>query len=188
MRSGRYGPFGLALRLGGLVVAAGFLLLLVATLVSEGGRPGALVVTFIYVVVGVGLQFALEVGAGDAGRPATARTPFFRVVFLIPMTITPVGVGYMFKMMTDTSKGPLEPLWVTWGYRTSWVTDPWLAGCSCSSAKPWQWTPFMFIVLLAALEARDKNWERRSSTALAAGRSSATSTWPAMPCRSSTSS
>jgi hypothetical protein len=31
----------------------------------------------------------------------------------------------MFLMMTDTSKGPLEPIWVGLGLRNfSWVTDP----------------------------------------------------------------
>ena len=153
-RSGRYGRVGLALRLGGLVVAAGFLLLLVATLVSEGGRPGALVVTFIYVVVGVGLQFALGLGLAMLAVQRLPGRRFFQVVFLIPMTITPVGVGYMFKMMTDTSKGPLEPLWVTLGLQNfAWVTDPWLSRVAVLIGETWQWTPFMFIVLLAALGA-----------------------------------
>ena len=91
---------------------------------------------------------------------AVQRLPgrrFFQVVFLIPMTITPVGVGYMFKMMTDTSKGPLEPLWVTLGLQNfAWVTDPWLSRVAVLIGETWQWTPFMFIVLLAALEAQDQ--------------------------------
>ena len=83
---------------------------------------------------------------------------FFRIVFLIPLTITPVGVGYMFLMMTDTSKGPLEPIWVgARAARTSpWVTDPWLARLAVIIGDTWQWTPFVFIVLLAALEGLDQ--------------------------------
>ena len=82
---------------------------------------------------------------------------FFRIVFLIPLTITPVGVGYMFLMMTDTSKGPLEPIWVALGLRNfTWVTDPWLARGAVIIGDTWQWTPFVFIVLLAALESLDQ--------------------------------
>ena len=78
-------------------------------------------------------------------------------MFLIPLTITPVGVGYMFLMMTDTSKGPLEPIWVALGLRDfTWVTDPWLAGAAVIIGDTWQWTPFVFIVLLAALESLDQ--------------------------------
>ena len=82
---------------------------------------------------------------------------FFRIVFLIPLTITPVGVGYMFLMLTDTSKGPLEPIWVALGLRDfTWVTDPWLARAAVIIGDTWQWTPFVFIVLLAALESLDQ--------------------------------
>ena len=46
-------------------------------------------------------------------------------MFLIPLTITPVGVGYMFLMLTD--RGPLEPIWVALGLR-DFVGDRSLAG------------------------------------------------------------
>ena len=63
----------------------------------------------------------------------------------------------MFLMMTDTSKGPLEPLWVALGLRDfTWVTDPWLARAAVIIGDTWQWTPFVFIVLLAALEGLDQ--------------------------------
>jgi multiple sugar transport system permease protein len=36
----------------------------------------------------------------------------------------------------------------------SWINDPWLARTAILIADTWQWTPFMFIVLLAALEGQ----------------------------------
>ena len=128
-RADASGPFGLALRLMAGVTFVGFLWLLVGALASNGGRPGALIVTFIFVFAGIALQLAARASAWRccASRPVPWRR-FFRVAFLIPLTITPVGVGYMFLMMTDTSKGPLEPIWVGLGLRDfSWVTDPWAA-------------------------------------------------------------
>jgi multiple sugar transport system permease protein len=59
-------------------------------------------------------------------------------------------------MLTDTSKGPFEPLLVALGLRNwTWVNDPWSARIAVIIGSSWQWTPFVFIVLLAALEGLD---------------------------------
>jgi multiple sugar transport system permease protein len=157
VRGGRVGPFGLVLRLFGWVLVVGFVWLLVQALASEGGRPGALIVTMIFVFVGIALQYLLGLGLALLAVQQVPWRRFFRIVFLIPLTITPVGVGYMFLMLTDTSKGPLEPLWVALGLRHfTWVTDPWLARAAVIIGDTWQWTPFVFIVLVAALEGLDQ--------------------------------
>jgi multiple sugar transport system permease protein len=157
VRSGRVGPFGLVLRLFGGVLVVGFVWLLVQTMASDGGRPGALIVTMIFVFVGIALQYLLGLGLALLAVQQVPLRRFFRIVFLIPLTITPVGVGYMFLMLTDTSKGPLEPLWVALGLRHfTWVTDPWLARAAVIIGDTWQWTPFVFIVLVAALEGLDQ--------------------------------
>jgi multiple sugar transport system permease protein len=156
-RSGRVRPVGLVLRAIGGALLVGFVYLLVQALVSDGGRPGALIVTLIFVFVGIFLQYALGLGLAMLAVQQVPWRRFFRIVFLIPLTITPVGVGYMFLMMTDTSKGPLEPIWVSLGLRNfTWVTDPWLARLAVIIGDTWQWTPFVFIVLLAALESLDQ--------------------------------
>jgi multiple sugar transport system permease protein len=157
VRGGQVGPFGLVLRLIGGVLLVGFVWLLVQALFSEGGRPGALIVTLIFVFAGIALQYTLGLGLAMLAVQQVPWRRFFRIVFLIPLTITPVGIGYMFLMMTDTSKGPFEPLWVTLGLRDfTWVTDPWLARLAVIIGDTWQWTPFVFIVLLAAIESLDQ--------------------------------
>jgi multiple sugar transport system permease protein len=157
VRSGRYGPFGLVLRLFAGVVFVGFVWILVQAMASPGGRPGSLIVTLIFVFIGIGLQLVLGLGLALLAVQQVPWRRFFRVVFIIPLTITPVGVGYMFLMLTDTSKGPLEPAWVALGLRDfTWVTDPWLARAAVIIGDTWQWTPFVFIVLLAALESLDQ--------------------------------
>jgi multiple sugar transport system permease protein len=157
VRSGRVRPVFLAIRLIGGVVGIAFVYLLVQTLASDGGRPGALTVTLIFVFAGIALQLLLGLGLAMLAVQHLPGRRFFRIVFLIPLTITPVGVGYLFLMMTDTSKGPIEPLWVALGLRNfTWVTDPWLARLAVVIGDTWQWTPFVFIVLLAALESLDQ--------------------------------
>ncbi len=122
---------------------------------SPGGRPGTLVVTLIYVFIGIAVQFSIALGlALLTSQPLPGRR-FFRVVFLIPMMITPVGVAYMFRMLTDTSIGPFTPIWQALGLASySWVTNPWGARIAVMIGDAWQWIPFMFIVLLAGLEGQ----------------------------------
>ena len=153
----RVRPIGIVLRVAGALFIAGLLWLSVQTLFSEGGRPGSLVVTIVYVLAGIVVQFLLGLGlALLAVQPLPGRR-FFRVVFLLPLTITPIGVGYMFRMMTDTGKGPLEPIFGLLGMgQYTWVTDPWAARVAVIIGDAWQWTPFVFIVLLAALEGLDQ--------------------------------
>jgi multiple sugar transport system permease protein len=147
---------GLAFRLLGALLAAAGLWWVARTLLAEGGRPGTAVVTVTYVLVGIALQFTLGLGLAWLLTQGLPGQRFFRVVFLLPMMITPVGVAYMFRMLTDTSKGPLEPLWALVGLSDfSWVNDPWGARVAVMVGDVWQWTPFMFIILLAALEGQD---------------------------------
>jgi multiple sugar transport system permease protein len=128
--------------------------LLVSTL-SPGGRPGTVVVTILYVFVGIAAQYLLGLGLALLTTQRLPGSRFFRVVFLLPMMITPVGVAYMFRMLTDTDKGPFRPIWQALGLGlTSWVNDPWGARAAVMIGDIWQWTPFMFIVLLAALESQ----------------------------------
>ena len=172
-RSGRVRPSG-ALRLAGGVLLVGSVWLLVQALVSEGGRPGALIVTLMFVFAGIVLQYALGLGLAMLAVQQVPLRRFFRIVFLIPLTITPVGVGYMFLMMTDTSKGPLEPLWVALGLRNfTWVTDPWLARVAVIIGDTWQWLRSSSSSGCRPREPRPGGREAASSTAPVGGRLSA---------------
>ncbi len=157
IRAGQVRPVGLIVRILGSIFLFLIVQLVVQTLVSSGGRPGSVVVTLIFVFVGIALQYVLGLGLALLAVQQVPWRRLFRVLFLIPLTITPVGIGYMFLMMTDTSKGPLEPIWVAFGLRNfTWVTDPWLARLAVIIGDTWQWTPFVFIILLAALESLDQ--------------------------------
>jgi multiple sugar transport system permease protein len=150
-------PRGLLLRAIGGLLGVGLAWLLVSTTFSQGGRPGTLFVTLTYVFVGIAFQFTLGLGLALLVTQHLPGRRFFRVVFLLPMMITPVGVAYLFEMLTDTGKGPFLPLFQAVGLGNfTWTTDPWLARGAVMIGDIWQWTPFMFIVLLAALEGQDQ--------------------------------
>ncbi len=143
----------------GVVVAVSLAgaVLAVRTL-THGGYPGTLVVTLIYVFVGVFIQYFVGLGLALLCTQRFPGRTFFRVIFFLPMMITPVGIAYTFRIMTDTSKGPFSPLWRLFGWaETSWVVDPWGARIAVMIGDGWQWIPFMFIVLLAALESQPRD-------------------------------
>jgi multiple sugar transport system permease protein len=137
------------------VVVLGLLAWLLVHTLSPTGRPGTVVITLLYVFIGIAVQYLLGLGLAMLTTQHLPGRRFFRVVFLLPMMITPVGIAYTFRMLTDTDKGPFQPMWQALGLGLySWANDPWGARAAVMISDIWQWTPFMFIVLLAALEGQ----------------------------------
>ena len=133
---------------------SGMLVWMLLRAVTPGGRPGSLFTTVIYVIVGIAVQYWLGLALAYLASQDLAGRRFFRVVFLLPMMITPVGIAYTFRILFDLGKGPFAPLWRGLGLEeVSWVNFPWGARAAVMIGDIWQWTPFMFIVLLAALES-----------------------------------
>jgi multiple sugar transport system permease protein len=152
-RSPKFPILGFIGRLIASAVAFGCVLIALATIVAAGGFPGSIVTTLVYVVAGVAAQFALGLGLALLCAQPIRNRDFFRLIFFIPLMITPVGVAYMFRMLADMEKGPLAPLRFALHLgEFAWATDPWLARLIVLLGDTWQWTPFLFIVLLAAIE------------------------------------
>lgn len=150
------GPVKVMGLIGRLITVAtlmALVLLFAATLLS-GRQIGSVGVTLFYVGVGCTVQFLIGLGlAVLCAQPVRGRT-FFRVVFFVPLMITPIGIGYAFRMLADTTKGPFAPVWQWVGLGNfAWVSDPWAARAFIVIGDSWQWIPFIFVVLLAALES-----------------------------------
>ena len=126
---------------------------LIAATILSGNPFGTLGVTLFYVFVGCGIQFVIGLGlALLCSQPIRGRT-FFRVIFFIPLMITPIGVGYSFRMLADTTKGPFSPVWQWVGLGDfAWAADAWASRVFIVVGDSWQWIPFIFVILLAALE------------------------------------
>lgn len=127
---------------------------------NSTGIPGTVMVTLFFVVIGVTLQYFIGLGLALLLTADITGKRFFRVVFLLPMMITPVGVAYMFRMVSNTSIGPLTPIFRNVfgvGGDYSWSAQAGSARIGVMLADVWQWTPFIFIVLIAALEGLAKD-------------------------------
>jgi multiple sugar transport system permease protein len=153
----RGGDFAVGGLVGRIVVASVVTVLvwIMVQTIANSGRPGTVGVTVIYVFVDMFFQYMIGLGLAMLCIQHIPGRRFFRVVFLLPMMITPVGVAYTFRMLADTYKGPFYPVWIALGLGgTSWADNAWGARIAVMIGDIWQWTPFMFIVLLAALESQ----------------------------------
>src|SRR6202046_510730 len=115
-------------RLVSVALATGLVLALLATL-PQKAYQGTLLTTCLYVLFGVTAQFAIGLGlALLCAQPIRGRS-FFRVVFFIPLMVTPVGVAYMFRMLAAMQKGPFAPLSAAFGIGAwSWADKAWSGG------------------------------------------------------------
>ena len=60
-------------------------------------------------------------------------------------------------MLMDMSQGPFAPIWSMFGLAEfSWAADAWMARWVVLIGDSWQWIPFLFMVLLAAIENQPK--------------------------------
>ncbi|MFA5915266.1 MAG: sugar ABC transporter permease [Burkholderiales bacterium] len=98
------------------------------------------------------LQYLLGFGlALLVWREVRARR-FFRVLFLIPMMTTPVIMSVIWRTMFHESLGPVNDLVRLLGFAPlPWLSQDALAMTSIIIVEVWQWTPFMFLMLLAGL-------------------------------------
>lgn len=77
---------------------------------------------------------------------------FWRVLFLVPMMTTPVVMAAVWQMILHESLGPVNDLLGELGVApVQWLTQPGPAIASVMIVEVWQWTPFMFLLLLAGL-------------------------------------
>jgi multiple sugar transport system permease protein len=144
--------------LGRLIASALVLALAVLFAATIGGQFGSLTTTLLYVIGGVTVQFAVGLGlALLCAQPVVGRN-LFRLLFFMPLMVTPVGIAYMFRMLADMNAGPFAPVWRVLGLGdVNWANHAWSARLVVLIGDCWQWIPFVFIVMLAAIENQPRD-------------------------------
>jgi multiple sugar transport system permease protein len=76
----------------------------------------------------------------------------FRVLFLVPMMTTPVVMSVIWRTIFHESLGPANDI-LSWigSSPVPWLTSSTWAVVSVMIVEIWQWTPFMFLFMLAGL-------------------------------------
>lgn len=106
----------------------------------------ATLVVILEMVIGVGLALLLD-------RNIRGMS-FLRTVFILPMMIAPIVVGLMWRYMYHPTIGVFNRTLNALGFESiPWLSDSSWALASIVIADVWQWTPFIFILSLAALQS-----------------------------------
>ena len=117
----------------------------------------ALPLTFIFVGSVVPIECCLGLGLALllAGQRLVGRRILFSVL-LLPMMMSPIVVGFTWRMLWETPFGAINQVLsfvLRHPVNIVWLNDPHTAFLAIVVTEIWQWTPFMFIVLLAAVTA-----------------------------------
>jgi multiple sugar transport system permease protein len=106
----------------------------------------AAVVVTLEMIIGVGLALLLD-------RNIRGMS-VLRTLFILPMMIAPIVVGLMWRYMYHPTVGIFNQTLTSWGFEPiPWLSDGSWAFASIIIADVWQWTPFIFILSLAALQS-----------------------------------
>lgn len=109
-------------------------------------RLGLIAVTAVVLEYALGFGLAVLVWRQVQFRRIT------RVLFLIPMMTTPVVMAVIWRTIFHESLGPANDLVTLFGFAPiPWLTNAQWATFVVVLVDVWQWTPFMFLLLLAGL-------------------------------------
>jgi len=118
-----------------------------ARLLEDPQVATAIRVTAIFVLVAVPTQLALGMLLALLFNQQLLARPVLRTIMILPIFATPLAVGYLFFTIFYEEGGPLGFLGIPF------LSNPTLALCSVILVDVWQWTPFCFLVFLAALQS-----------------------------------
>jgi multiple sugar transport system permease protein len=128
-----------------------------ASVLRNSAFWSSLRVTVIYLVASLPLQMALGTAIALILAVEWPGVRIVRALFIIPMVVTLVVAGTVWKML-------LDPLW---GFSTYllgligiepilWFSDPTLAMTSIVMMDTWRWTPFIALIILAGVVSLDR--------------------------------
>jgi multiple sugar transport system permease protein len=116
----------------------------------------AMVHTFVYATAALTCEFLLGLGLALLLNNQIRGRGFFRASLLVPMMLPTVVVGVVWRLMLNPNFGAINGTLKEFDINTeslTWTASPKLAMLSVIAVDVWQWTPFVFLVLLAGLQA-----------------------------------
>lgn len=110
--------------------------------------------TAILVVVSSTIQVILGLGLALACSSLGRQSRLYRTVIILPVLIPGIVIGAIWKLMLNSQFGIVNMGLVAIGLPpVDWLGNPAWAMISVIIVDVWHWTPFAFILLLAAIES-----------------------------------
>src|SRR5215216_6834925 len=122
----------------------------------DGRVWGAFQNTGIIVVCAVAIEFLLGLGLALIFVGDFTGKRFAMPLLMLPVMVVPIVVGLTWRMLWDNQYGAINQTlsWIA-GHEVNilWLAHRDTALFAMIVTDVWQWTPFMFLVLLAALSS-----------------------------------
>jgi multiple sugar transport system permease protein len=119
-------------------------------------RVGETIQTTIYLMFG-STALTLLIGTGIAWlfNHDIPLVRVFRSVMTMPLFVAPVALGFMGLILFNEQSGIINTAirGMTGGEWVPWFSQPWPARTAVLLLDTWQWTPFVFVVVLAAMQS-----------------------------------
>lgn len=114
--------------------------------------------TLILVVVATSCQVLLGLALAIACSSLGHGSRFYRTLFILPILIPGIIIGAIWRLMYNFQFGIINQGLDLLGIpAVDWLGSPHLALASVIVVDIWHWTPFSFLLLLAAVEGLPKD-------------------------------
>ena len=108
--------------------------------------------TLVFTVSAVTIEFLLGLGLALLLDRYVRKLNVLKTLLMLPMMLPPVAVAITWKLIYEPQFGVLNEIMFNLGLPPqAWAGDARLAMLSLIIADVWQWTPFMFLLMLAGL-------------------------------------
>lgn len=129
-------------------------------LMSDARFWNALGHTLIFVAIALPAELLLGLAMAYLFVDRLPGRPVFVTLLVLPVLVSPIVAGATWRLMLDQRYGPINQI-IGWfaGEEVTllWLVDPNLVYPAILIAEIWQWTPFMFLLLWAALSNVDQS-------------------------------
>jgi multiple sugar transport system permease protein len=120
----------------------------------------ALLHTLILTAIALPIELILGLAMAQLFLERLPGRAIFIALLVLPVVVSPIVSGATWALMFNHRFGPINQIigWFT-GRETIllWTISPNLVYPAIIAAEVWQWTPFMFLLLLAALANVDRS-------------------------------
>ena len=107
-----------------------------------------------YVFFAVSVETLLGLGLALLVSRQLKFAGTIRVGLILPMTIAPVVVGVMWRLIYDSSVGVVDPFFTLFGFNPPEVLANYTSAfIAVVVVDIWEWTPLMFLIILAGLQS-----------------------------------
>ena len=124
-------------------------------LLSDPAARNSIITTAVFTVSAVAIEFVLGLGLALLLWRDTTFHRACLALLLIPVTMTPLVVGLVFRALLAPDFGMIGYFMSEWGLSSprGLLGDPATALATLVAVDTWQWTPFMALILLAGLKS-----------------------------------